>query len=273
MFTAELLRPADIVFSDTAMNREFHHIFETQSVPVDFSKDIYGIQKSKPWYPLIAYFISLSNETDMHKIRFTVDRISRDVAWRVIRLHPMEYARLVVDNLFFYLVPTDIGRWYFWPGNPPQAYNRAVYAPHPPIQYLLPLFYGERGYPNTDRMNLSMKTALDLPMRVKRLPTYTDIWMNTIFVLLFVFASAVGVILFLQKRKDARLLGAVILLCLANTFLHALAQALITRIHEVRFRLPGMFSFELAIILSIVSLFPLRHLLPTKHAPELTNAE
>ncbi len=159
MFTAELLQPADIVFGDAAVNREFHRIFETQSVPAGFSKDIYGIPRSKPWYPLIAYYISLSNETDMSRVRFTVDRISRDIAWRVIRLHPMEYARLVIKNLFFYLVPTEAGRWYFWPDNPLYTYGRTVYWPHPPTQFLLPLFYGERGYPNTDRMNLTMWNA------------------------------------------------------------------------------------------------------------------
>jgi hypothetical protein len=252
---SKLLMPTDQVFPDVETNRALRETMEGKRPIKGINAfDVFGAKPGEPHYPLISFYASLAgkHESDLAKIRFLASTISESVLLRLIRLHPRTYARLVIDQFFSLLIPTEDDRRYFWPDNPASLYNTAYYQPLP--DWVRKGVYGTREHPWLGTMDLGAKRLLDMRSELGRLPFRQHLSLNIVVTIGMALMLLIAITHIRSAIFERRILGLAIILFLSNTVLHDLAQAIVTCYPEPRYALPGMTSFEIAILFSVVAL-------------------
>ncbi len=254
MLTAmELAEPGDTVFHDPELNRAFHAVITQKKAPADhLGTDPYSINTAPDWHALSSFYGSIVGEMPVSEMRFSVGRLSSLVTLRLALLHPVAYARVTGKQFLFLLVPDNVMRHYWWPKDP--------------------LIMASQQH---DRwMDLYRITGGPPPVRVPELraPDHRIVeWLDTAYLGIrlgktagpksLALFSALGLLCVVQgvrlarARDHTRLIGlAILLLLLLNTVAHAGAQSLVTLVADARYRIPGLLTAELALLLTLLTL-------------------
>ena len=254
LYTMALLQPDDRVFTDQNVNDAFHAAVRQRKVLPGFEgANPFFFPKAYSVYPILQFYASRSKEKDLGKLRYAIASQSVGVTRQLILRHPLRYLRLMTGAWMTFIVPTGTGRdVFFWHPQPFDFYNYLTYRSN--TGATRERIFSSRELPGLERFDERMASYLDSTVIGIRLPK--TVGRKTIILLLMmtVLAIAESIRRMRSEERRLRLLGVVILPCLGSTYLHALAQALVTLQGETRFALPGILTMTLAFLLTLVSL-------------------
>lgn len=249
--TSALYKGGDRVFDNDVLNQQFANVMRTGTYD---HPDLIGFpMENTHWGAMRSFFDFISGETETGRRVFAVDRISKQVFWRLVLEHPTTYVRHVFQKARSILIlgsEDDLP----WRNGKDGIVRRQVF-----LLGQMPLALGGQlhglGDPAFERMDFHVVAWVNHARFLSEDALMSFPW-QMIQLALLCFALMMAILLLRLPLREARLTGALILLLLGTAMLITVFTAALVFIddNDSRYRLPAAACCMLAVFLSLASL-------------------